>query len=328
MSRFSIRTRLLIVFMGLFTVALAIIFSWFYGFSTKRTMDSLRQSLMDSASIAASMIDADEHTQVFTSGTEGDAQYEHIAAQLRQVRDSVNNIESIYTAVLSPNPDEVLFVVTASEDVEDRANLREAYSTAYAPEMMAAFNGSPTADKYMGTDDYGYWLSGYAPIFDKSGQVVAIVGADMLATDILKIQAQIRNASLIAFAVSLLVVFGASFFLSDSITKSLRVVTGAARQLENDEPFDPQPLEQVARSSDELGTLAKVFSRMANEVQARARKLKEEVLKLKIEIDEVKKQRQVAEITDSEFFKDLKNKARTMRKSSSEEANDPAQKKE
>lgn len=328
MSRLSIRTRLLIVFMSLFTVALAGIFVWFYQFSTQKTMDSLRQSLMDSANIAANLIDVDEHTRVFTSGAEGDAQYEHIAAQLRLVRDSVNNIESIYTAVLSPNPDEVLFVVTASEDVEDRANLREAYSTVDAPEMMAAFNGSPTADKYMGTDDYGYWLSGYAPILDDSGQVIAIVGADMLADDILKIQAQIRDASLLVFVIALIAVFGASFFLADTITRSLRLITGAARQLENDEPFDPQPLEKVARSSDEVGTLAKVFSRMAAEVQARTRKLKEQVLQLKIEIDEVKKQKQVEEITDSDFFKELKNKARNMRESVSEESDDPSPRKD
>jgi len=318
MSRLSIRTRLLIVFMGLFTVALAVIFVWFYRFSTQKTMTSLRQSLMDSASIAASMIDPAEHTRVFTSGVEGDAQYEHIAAQLRQVRDSVNNIESIYTAVLSPNPNEVLFVVTASEDVDDRANLREPYSTVDAPEMMAAFNG-PAADLNMGTDEYGYWLSGYAPIYDASGQAIAIVGADMLATDVLAIQAQVRNAFLVAFAVALLTVFGASLLLADTITRSLRAVTGAAEQVENGEPFDPKQLEKAAQGSDEVGRLAKVFSRMAVEVQARERKLKEEVVKLKIEIDEVKKQKQVEEITDSEFFKELKNKAKSMRASTAEE---------
>lgn len=327
MSRLSIRIRLLIVFMSLFTVALAGIFVWFYQFSTEKTMNSLRQSLMDSASIAASMIDADEHTQVYTSGTEGDAQYTHIADQLRLVRDSVNNIESIYTAVLSPNSDEVLFVITASEDVADRANLREPYSTVDAPEMMAAFNG-PTADKYMGTDDYGYWLSGYAPILDDSGKAVAIVGADMLADDVLKIQAQVRNASILVFAIALVAVFGASFYLSDTITKSLRTITGAAQRLENDEPFDPKELEKVARSSDEVGTLAKVFNRMASEVQARTRHLKEEVLKLKIEIDEVKKQKQVEEITDSDFFKELKSKAKNMRENVSEKSDDSPAKKD
>lgn len=327
MSRLSIRTRLLIVFMSLFTVALAGIFIWFYQFSTQKTMTSLRQSLMDSASIAASMINADEHTQVYTSGTEGDAQYTHIADQLRLVRDSVNNIESIYTAVLSSNPDEVLFVVSASEDVEGRAHLREPYSTADAPEMMDAFNG-PAADLYMGTDEYGYWLSGYAPIRDASGQTVAIVGADMLADDILKIQAQIRNVSILVFFIALIAVFGVSVFLANTITKSLRSITGAAQELENDEPFDPAKLEKVARGSDEVGMLAKVFSRMAVEVQNRERKLKEEVVQLKIEIDQVKKQKQVAEITDSDFFKDLKSKAQNMRNSASEESDDPASKKD
>ena len=44
---------------------------------------------------------------------------------------------------------------------------------------------------------------------------------------------------------------------------------------------------------------------MAREVFERERRLKEQVQRLRIEIDEARAARQVAEITDTDFFRDL-----------------------
>jgi len=53
---------------------------------------------------------------------------------------------------------------------------------------------------------------------------------------------------------------------------------------------------------------------MAVQVQQRSQKLKEEVVQLRIEIDQSKRQKQVSEIVDSECFQDLKSKAKSIRK--------------
>ncbi|KAF0108009.1 MAG: sensor protein [Anaerolineaceae bacterium] len=320
MSRLSIRTKMMIVFMSLSAVVLAGVFTWFYQSATARAMDSLRESLVTAAVTAAGLVDPAEHEQVYATGVEDTPQYTHIAEQLRLVRDANDNIDSIYTAALSSNPNEVIFVVDSEEstaDTEDtsgRVSLGEIYDASNAPQMMKAFDGQPTADVNIVSDADGDYLSGYAPILDASGEVVAIVGVDMHVDDILLVQAQIRNVSLLAFVISLAAVFAAVYLLSGAITKPLRAITGAAQALEQDEPFEPERLERVARGTDELGQLARVFSRMAVQVQERQKKLREEVTQLKIEIDEARRQKQVDEIAGSEFFKDLKDKAREMRK--------------
>ncbi len=51
----------------------------------------------------------------------------------------------------------------------------------------------------------------------------------------------------------------------------------------------------------------------AQRVEARERKLHEQIAQLRIEIDEVKKARQVAEITETEYFQQLRQKARSLR---------------
>ena len=77
--------------------------------------------------------------------------------------------------------------------------------------------------------------------------------------------------------------------------------------------YKPESLDQVATRSDELGQLARVFQRMQREIDRRERRLKQEVADLRIEIDEIKKARQVAEITETEYFQDLRKKASQLR---------------
>jgi two-component system, cell cycle response regulator len=77
--------------------------------------------------------------------------------------------------------------------------------------------------------------------------------------------------------------------------------------------FESRELDSVAGRGDALGQLARVFQRMAIEVLARERLLKQEVRQLRIEIDEARAARQVAEITQTEYFQDLQAKAATLR---------------
>jgi len=70
-------------------------------------------------------------------------------------------------------------------------------------------------------------------------------------------------------------------------------------------PFD----EHLAQMMELLGRLAAA----ALQSYLKFKTLKDQVTDLKIQVDEAKKQRQVAEIAGSDYFKDLQSKARQMR---------------
>ena len=53
---------------------------------------------------------------------------------------------------------------------------------------------------------------------------------------------------------------------------------------------------------------------MALEVRAREERLRQEVRELRIEIDEARQTEKVAEITGSDYFKDLRDKAKDLRR--------------
>ena len=77
--------------------------------------------------------------------------------------------------------------------------------------------------------------------------------------------------------------------------------------------FDLGGLAEVAQRPDELGQLARVFESMARQVYAREQRLKQQLHELRIEIDEAKKARQVAEITETDYFRELSQKAQRLR---------------
>lgn len=79
--------------------------------------------------------------------------------------------------------------------------------------------------------------------------------------------------------------------------------------------FDLSALSGVAKRDDALGTLARVFGRMADEVRTREERLKAEVRELRIEIDEARQARRVSEITGSDYFQDLRARASDLRRS-------------
>jgi CRP-like cAMP-binding protein len=94
-------------------------------------------------------------------------------------------------------------------------------------------------------------------------------------------------------------------------------VTAAAAAVEAG-IYEPESLDEVAERTDQLGQLARVFQRMVREVVAREQHLKQQVAELRIEIDKAKQARQVAEITESDYFQDLQRKARELRASRGE----------
>jgi hypothetical protein len=151
------------------------------------------------------------------------------------------------------------------------------------------------------------------PLLDQKGdvQVVAFV---YLLTDSVKaaIQTSVVRSVLVSVAV---IVVGSfiSLLLSSSITQPVRKLTGAARAIERGERFESERIASLTKARDELADLTRVFSQMAIEVQVREERLKRQVEELRIKIDEARKARQVAEITETEYFRHLREHAQEMR---------------
>ena len=116
------------------------------------------------------------------------------------------------------------------------------------------------------------------------------------------------------FAVVILLI---NFLLKQYVIEPVEVVGQLAQSISLDqvkaEDIEAKALTRITTRADELGHLALVFQRMAREVYARTQKLKEQVQTLKIEIDEIKRQQDVAKIIETDFFQDIQAKADKVR---------------
>jgi len=113
--------------------------------------------------------------------------------------------------------------------------------------------------------------------------------------------------------VVLILGLGAGLLLSRRIVKPVETITTAARDLAEDR-FEPDSLNAAAQRKDEVGELARTFQRMGKELIDRERKLREQVAKLKVQIDRSKLAQDVNEITESEYFQRIKAQAEELRK--------------
>ena len=77
--------------------------------------------------------------------------------------------------------------------------------------------------------------------------------------------------------------------------------------------YEPESLDDVAARADALGQLARLFQRMERAVSAREQRLRQEVQDLRIEIDETRQAKQVAQITETDYFQRLRSQAGQLR---------------
>jgi putative nucleotidyltransferase with HDIG domain len=134
--------------------------------------------------------------------------------------------------------------------------------------MVKAFN-YPTADRKLEKDEWGVTLSGYAPIRDKNGRAVAVLGVDMDAADVYKIQRGVHMRALIVLFLGVLL----SLFLGKVISRKFtapieRLVRGTRHIAEGNLQYRVD-----VRGRDEVSELAHAFNKMAGNLDESRRKL-------------------------------------------------------
>jgi adenylate cyclase len=154
-----------------------------------------------------------------------------------------------------------------------------------------------------------------APIFGMQNSTRVGVGAtlvDLPTDDLLDVMRRQAWVAVAAAAALLLLAVAAAAILARRITGPVVRLTDAAAAVET-ETCQPADLDDLARRRDELGELARVFQRMAEGVILRERRFREQLRELRVDIDEARTAKQVAEITETDYFKELRSKADALR---------------
>jgi HAMP domain-containing protein len=163
------------------------------------------------------------------------------------------------------------------------------------------------------SDDWGSWVTAYAPIVDADGNSIGAMGIDFRGEYVAEAISSIQRQVLIFFVVGYLAFLIFIFVVAILFTRPISVLASAAKKIgEGDYEQDIQEMS-IGPFRDEVTTLAGVFEIMISKVYQREQTLRRRVEELQIIVDEQKKAEQVSEIVESEFFQDLQAKAREMR---------------
>ena len=340
----GIRAQLFIVFTLIFSVAIA-----GFGLALANGMGdvaraSREQSLRDNVSAVsatnASQLQSSDIIAVAASEDKDDLDpaFDFIAPILETAASKREGIGRIYTVIESPeNPGELLFVTVYSYDANGTPTLEtdlflQPYVPIGSPDngdsnlewIFKAFpsgntSGEVVASETTYSDATGtIWGLGFAPT--EGGE--ALVGVELTTNAFSELNDLILVTAAYSLAAVVPLLIISIFIISGAIVRPIKAISGAARILEEEGSiFEPESLDKVSKRGDELGQLSRVFTRMAIEVQAREARLKAQVEELKIEIDIAKQQRQVEEITETDFFQNLQSQAKEVRRRSTKHEN-------
>jgi methyl-accepting chemotaxis protein len=250
----SLQTKLIASFLLLILAIAGGSFLFTYNQTKKALLESTREDLLQIIGIASTQFSPPEIEQIqrLQPGEDTSPGYVAIKKKLQTMRSMSPNVENFY--IMQVQGEKIVFFVDDLDD--DPAKIGQVYEQ---PEtkVFAAVN-SPQVSDDLYTDEWGTFLSGYAPILGTSGASTLIIGGDILATKVIERQNFIGNTIyyVMGFAILLAGVIIGVFSLT--IIRDILKLIQAAEKISMG---DTNVSIDIHRK-DEIGDLAQSFGRM------------------------------------------------------------------
>lgn len=268
---FRFKLTMLMIFLMIFSGALSNF--GVYEYSLRSQLEQLRDKLMTIAQAVTLTIDADSVLQI-PLNPEGDKSgaYKNVEEKLLRVKKLAPSIAYIYVFEKSGKKGIFRFAIDIHPG-NYKAELPPAkpgdyYDASRFPELLAAFNG-PHADRKIVVDEWGIFLSGYAPIRDSSGNVIAVLGIDMSAEDVYNLQKAVRYRAIAVLTLGVIVSLLLGSLASDKVTSRIEKLTEGIRRISSGD----LAYEVKVKGKDEISELARSFNHMAKRLFAAKRSL-------------------------------------------------------
>lgn len=226
--------------------------------ASRRLTDELAANLQGVVATASLRVDGDLFTRINGSGH---PYARLLQSDLRQIAAANPQISNLYTG--RADGDDLRYVVDGYSRDEALAAYGEAYPL--EPQMRTALEGTASTNAALVTDQYGTWISGYAPIRDGAGKVVGLIGADYSAETV---RAAWRSFALRTGLILLVVLLASvllALLLARMLTRPMEQLLAGFWRLEDGDPSTTVDIP----SPPEFHRLAEAFNRAEKSVQER-----------------------------------------------------------
>jgi sensor histidine kinase regulating citrate/malate metabolism len=194
-----------------FAIFITTFFIYHYALDAQK--GEIKEGLLRTAKVVGAFVDPNAH-QTLSAGEEDTDTYLAQIKPLEAALSADSSIEYLYTAILDDN--KVYFILDATpsgdadnDGVEDKAGIMEEYAEASNEIIQALTNGEVVISEKPYTDRWGSFLSAYVPLLNNNGEMVAVLGIDIEASQYFSRLAPIKRATtrtlVIGFFISFLV---------------------------------------------------------------------------------------------------------------------------
>ena len=241
-----------------------------YQYSLRFQLNQLRDKLMIIAHTAALTLDPETILAIPLDKSGMDSpQYKALGARLVRIRGASPSLTHIYIVKKTEKGNVLKFVIdihTGSYYTRTpQAVPGDEYSAASYPELLDAFT-MPSAGNNMVSDKWGVFLSGYSPVRDKTGKVIAVVGIDMSANDVYYVEKQMERRAVFVLILGVLLAGIIGLMISNRVVSATKKIAIGTRHISSGD----LGYKVGVKGSDETSELAIAFNKMgSNLYQAR-----------------------------------------------------------
>ncbi len=256
----SLQTKLTFSFIILILLIAGMTFIYTYGETKNALKASIRDELIEIAGSDSTQINGDQVAEI-KAGDEGSQKYLAIRDELWKLRSRSTVTKNLY--LFRVNNSNLEFIVDDLYGIDpDYAKTGESYDSP-DHDLIIGAQSNATASNEFYTDKWGTFLSGYAPVTDSKGNVVAVLGVDMRADNVIARENFIGNTIYLILAISIIIAGCMIAFFSRTIIRDIKKLNASAEKISLG---DMDVMVDVERK-DEIGELAHSFSRMVTSLK-------------------------------------------------------------
>jgi len=247
--RLSLRTKITLVIALSSIICFCVFGVISYQRVSTELIEQIRAEALHIAEIAASELDGDRFANITS---EEDDDFTYVYDTLIKYRES-EVVEYIYT-MKQVGPGQTVFVVDT--DPEEPAEVDEEYE--WLDVFETVYGGEGAWDDELTVDEWGTFISGYAPIFGSSGDVVGLVGVDVSLGEMEQDVAVVGALIMILIGIFCVIFILISLVIGYSLRRKLNTLYAKVHDLNGGEADLTKKIN--INSGDELETIAGEFN--------------------------------------------------------------------
>ncbi|MEH6942587.1 methyl-accepting chemotaxis protein [Bacillus sp. JJ722] len=265
----SIKHAVIILLSLLIGVLLIVNLVVIYYNSSISVKQTFKENSLLNANRIASELDPDLYEQFLNDPTTNDA-YKQFQNELIEYK---NKHGALYMYTLAVEGDNIKYMIDGEAKIEDTIPIGEKNAVISMKEMGPVLNGEASSTDIINDPEFGEYLSAFAPIKNKEGKVIGILGIDTDAKFVSSVKRDVLNNSIpiiftISIGITLVILIIVHIYIHKKLSP-LTHLTHVSRAITHGEIAKAKQLfkDNKYSSRNEIGQLYTIIKNMTDTLE-------------------------------------------------------------